>query len=62
MRELPEEILFDSRLVERHIREGLVTRADYEEWLGKQPDVSERADVLDIAVPSSREARRGTSS
>ena len=48
MRKLPEEILFDSRLVERHIRQGLTSRKDYEEWLAKQPDVSDRAEVLNV--------------
>lgn len=48
MRKLPEEILFDSRLVDRHIRQGLTTRKDYHQWLAKQPDVSDRADYFAI--------------
>ncbi len=48
MRKLPEEILFDSRLVDRHIRQGLTTRKDYQEWLLKQPDVSDRAEYFAV--------------
>lgn len=65
MRKLPEEILFDSRLVERHIRQGLTTRKDYEEWLAKKPDVSDRAEAVDVvaggnAAPGSADDIAGT--
>jgi hypothetical protein len=47
---LPEETLFDVRLVERHIRQGLTTRADYEAHLKKLADVEEQRDVIDMDV------------
>lgn len=48
MAKLAEEILFDSRLVERHIRQGLTTRAEYDAWLKKLPDSEEHRDVIDM--------------
>lgn len=48
MRQLPEDILFDSRLVERHIRQGLTTREGYDAWLAKQPDVADRAEFINV--------------
>lgn len=65
MRKLPEEILFDSRLVERHIRQGLTTRKDYDAWLAKKPDVSDRAEAVDVvasgsAAPGSADDIAGT--
>jgi hypothetical protein len=50
MVKLPEEILYDVRLVERHIRQGLITRADYEAHLKKLQDAAEHADNLDVDV------------
>lgn len=47
---MPEETLFDVRLVERHIRQGLTTRADYEAHLKKLADVAEQQDVIDMDV------------
>lgn len=47
---MPEETLFDVRLVERHIRQGLTTRADYEAYLKKLADVEEQRDVIDMDV------------
>jgi hypothetical protein len=48
MPKLPEEVLFDVRLVERHIRAGLVTRKEYEEHLKKLEDMTEQGDVLNL--------------
>jgi hypothetical protein len=50
MAKLPEEILFDVRLVERHIRQGLTTRAEYEAYTKKLPDAAEQRDVIDMDV------------
>ena len=33
MNKLPDELLFDIRLVERHIEKGMTTREDYERYL-----------------------------
>lgn len=48
MPKLPEEILFDSRLVERHIRKGLTTRKDYDEYLKRVDSTEAQADYLDM--------------
>ena len=50
MAKLPEEILFDVRLVERHIRQGLTTRADYDAYMQKLQDAEEQRDVIDMDV------------
>ena len=38
-----DEALFDSRVVERNIQQGKITRAQYETWLEKLDDLSERS-------------------
>jgi hypothetical protein len=48
MAELPNEVLFDARLVERHIRQGLVTREQYEGYLAQLNDVESEADRIDL--------------
>jgi hypothetical protein len=48
MVKLPEETLYDVRLVERHIRQGLITRADYDARLKKLDDAAGLADDLDM--------------
>ncbi len=48
MAELPKEILFDTRLVERHIRQGLTTRQDYEKYVSQLEDQESEADVIDL--------------
>ena len=50
MAELPPEVLFDVRLVERHIRQGLTTREDYEKYVAQLNDDAAEADVLDLDV------------
>lgn len=34
------DYLYDSRLVERHIQTGLLTREQYQKWLDAQEDIS----------------------
>lgn len=48
MAELPPEILFDVRLVERHIRQGILTREVYEKHIAQLNDDASEADVLDL--------------
>jgi hypothetical protein len=48
MPELTPEILFDVRLVERHIRQGLTTREAYEKHVAALNDIASEADVLDL--------------
>ena len=50
MAELPPEVLFDVRLVERHIRQGLTTREAYEKYVAQLSDDASEADVLDLDV------------
>lgn len=50
MVKLSEENLYDVRLVERHIRQGLITRADYDAYLKKVQDSTEQRDVIDMDV------------
>jgi hypothetical protein len=42
------ELTFDVRVVERYIREGLITKEEYEEYLKKLPDVSDKGCPLTI--------------
>lgn len=48
MRHIPEEILFDSRLVERHIAQGLVTREEVNKRLEKLADSSDLGELIDM--------------
>ncbi len=56
MVKLPEETLYDVRLVERHIRQGLITRADYDAHLKKLQDAADQADDLDMDVLANGQA------
>ena len=38
-----KEFIFDVRVAERYIREGVVRKEDYEEYLKKLPDVSDKS-------------------
>jgi len=42
------EIYFDVRVIERDIREGTITKKDYEEYLKKLSDISEKGCTLVI--------------
>ena len=48
MRELPEETLYDIRLIERHIKEGLITEEDVQKHMSQLEDVEENSDLLDV--------------
>jgi hypothetical protein len=48
MAELKDEILNDVRLIERHIRKGLINRKDLEKRLKELPDVAEQAELLSL--------------
>jgi hypothetical protein len=41
--DLPPELLLDTRLVDRHIKRGLLTREAYEQALAALPDASANA-------------------
>jgi hypothetical protein len=42
------EALFDSRVVDRHIKEGRTSTEAYEAWLASQPDLSEECAPSDV--------------
>lgn len=52
MTKLPEEMLFDVRLVERHIEKGLTTREDYERYLESLGDSNESGETIKIEYPA----------
>ena len=43
-----EEILYDVRIAERNIRDGAITRKEYENHLKGLPDVEEKGEPLVI--------------
>ena len=45
---IPDEILFDVRLVERHITRGLITRDQWEKYRAQSTDVTENTDSFDL--------------
>ena len=47
-RNLPEQVLYDTRLIQRHIEEGLITAADVEAYRQKCADVEENKDVVSM--------------
>jgi len=48
MRELPEETLYDIRLIDRHIKEGLITEEDVQKYMSQLSDAEEESDFLDV--------------
>ena len=57
MSQLPDSVLFDKRLIERHIRNGKITRKEYEARLKKVEDQEEQAEwsTLEALVESDGE-------
>ena len=52
MNKLPDELLFDIRLVERHIEKGMTTREDYERYLETLGDSNELGETVKIEYPA----------
>ena len=48
MVEIKDEVLNDVRLIERHIRKGLINRKDLEKRLKELPDVAEQGEILSL--------------
>jgi hypothetical protein len=48
MPQLPEEILYDVRLIERHIRRGVVTREEVDARMQKLQDKADEGDAMDL--------------
>jgi len=49
MREIPDDTLFDQRLIDRHIAEGLITRQQVDDRLKKLTDTAAQGETLDIS-------------
>ena len=60
-RELTDETLYDVRLIERHIKEGLITEDDVKKHLDGVTDAEENADVIDMDVIFGSESDSGAS-
>jgi len=43
-----ERFLFDSRTVERNIKEGKIAKEDYRKFLESLPDLSDRVDTIKL--------------
>lgn len=43
-------ILFDSRLAERNIRKGLITREQYDAYLAKLDDTANNAESIELEI------------
>lgn len=48
MLEIPQELLLDVRLIERHIERGLITREQYQKYLDELPDRSEKSTTIKV--------------
>ncbi len=48
MREIPEEVLYDIRLIERYISKGLITRDQVNEQMAKVGDATDLSERIGI--------------
>jgi len=53
------EMLFDKRTVEINLRQGVVTRADYQAWLKSLADRGKDAEWVDMETLANRSYIRG---
>ena len=60
MVEMKDEILNDVRLLERHIRKGLINRKDLEKRLKELPDVAEQGEILSLDQDNDIVVKGGT--
>ena len=58
MREIPEDVLFDRRLVERHLHQGLLTQVDLDKRLKQLADAADLGDNIDVEALASRKSRQ----
>ena len=49
---LADEVLYDVRLIERHISRGYITRKAVEDRRAAGPDMAEQAESIDLEQPS----------
>ena len=43
-----KENLFDKRIIEKNIAEGIISKTDYEEYLANLPDVSNKKEYIPL--------------
>ena len=43
-----EEFIYDVRVTNRHIREGVITKKDFDKYLSELPDVEDKSEPLII--------------
>ena len=43
-----DDKLYDVRVVNRYIKEGMITQKNYESFMKKLPDVEEKSEILKI--------------
>jgi hypothetical protein len=43
-----EEFIYDVRVTNRHIREGVITKKEYDKYLSELPDVEDKSEPLII--------------
>jgi hypothetical protein len=43
-----EDFLYDVRVAHRHIKEGVVTKKDYDKYMSSLPDVEDKSEPLII--------------
>jgi hypothetical protein len=56
------EITYDVRVLERNLREGVITKKDYEEYLKKLPDITDKGCPLVIdGEPEENQTQLNTS-
>lgn len=55
---MPEEVLFDVRLVERHIRKGLTTTKDHQKFVKAQEDLEGNLVTVDYEQITATGAHR----
>ena len=46
-RYIPQKMLFDTRLIDRNLRESFITQAEYDQHLKSLPDVEDQSGRLD---------------
>ena len=65
MSELPDTVLYDKRLIERHVAKGLITRKEVEKRLGDTEDLTDQAKSISLEAltkhPENTSADEGSS-
>lgn len=41
--------LFDKRIIEKNIAEGIVSKTDYEEYVANLPDISNKTEYISLS-------------